>query len=318
MSEIRSQKSEVGLLERHEATDIRQLYRSCFCLLFSAVAALISAGCVPQIQKPVRLCPGAESARDSLSLLRLRSQNAASLRASGQCRLEYYAEGKKRNENFPVKLWVNPPAEIYLQGDVAFNARGIVLGSNEEEFWLAMRPKAINSYWWGQWSEEGRIERLMISPKLLLAAVGIAPVGSDENNRRNWSLSKEGAFDVITKREGRIGTQKIYIEPCDYLVRRIEYFDADGSAAVAELDKYKEIVEDFSMPGFIKIVMQGPDSEDTVSIALDLKSIKSANITSNQRRRLFTRPEPRGFEHIYRIIGGDMVEQTQAGSLKSE
>jgi hypothetical protein len=296
-----------------------------------AILSLILVGCAPQIQRPKRVCPGAESARDSLSLLRLRSQNAASLKANGQCHLQYYdADGRKHNENFSVKLWVhpvrgarqrgadaehltsngvNPPVEIYLQGDIAFDARGIVLGSNEDEFWLAMKPKAINSYWWGRWSEEGRIEKLMISPKLLLEAFGITAVGSEKKDRESWSLSTEGSFDVLTKREGRTETQKIYIEACDYLVRRIEYFDAERAVAVAELDKYKQIVVGFSMPAFIKIVTRGPSSEDTVSITFDLRSIKPASITLNQRRRLFTRPEPRGFEHIYKIVGGNMFEE---------
>jgi len=116
--------------------------------------AVILGGCAPQIQKPVRLCPGAESAIDSLSLLRLRSENTVPLKANGQCLLQYYDEDKKyKEENFPVKLWVNPPAEIYMQGDVAFDAKGVVLGSNEDEFWLSMKPKA-STYVWGQWSDE--------------------------------------------------------------------------------------------------------------------------------------------------------------------
>jgi len=310
MSEIRSQKSEVRLLERHEATDIRQLHRSCFYLLFSVTVVLISASCAPQIQRPMGACPGAESVRDSLSLLRLRSQNAVPLKANGQCRLQYYdAAGRKHNENFSVKLWMNPPTGIYLQGDIAFDAKGIVLGSNEDEFWLAMKPKAINSYWWGRWSEEGRIEKLMISPKLLLEAFGITAVGSEKKDREGWSLSTEWAFDVLTRREEGTETQKIYIEACNYLVRRIEYFDAGRTVAVAELGKYKEIVAGFSIPAFIKIVTQGDESKDTVSITFDLKSIKPASITLNQRRRLFTRPEPRGFEHIYKILDGEMIEQ---------
>ncbi len=275
-----------------------------------AILLVIFASCAPQIRRPKRACPGAESVRDSLSLLRLCSQNAVPLKANGQCRLQYYdAAGRKHNENFSVKLWMNPPTGIYLQGDVAFDAKGIVLGSNEDEFWLAMKPKAFSSYWWGRWSEASRIEKLMISPKLLLEAFGIGVVGSEKKDRGSWSLSTEGAFDVLTRRKGRTETQKIYIEACDYLVRRIEYFDADRTVAVAELGKYKEIVAGFSIPAFIKIVTQGDESEDTVSITFDLKSIKPASITLKQRRRLFTRPEPKGFEHIYKILDGEMIEQ---------
>ena len=72
-----------------------------------------------------------------------------------------------------------PPVEIYMQGDVAFDPKGIVLGSNEEEFWLAVRLKEVSGYWWGRWSEESRPEKLMISPRLVLEALGVAAVGDD-------------------------------------------------------------------------------------------------------------------------------------------
>ena len=275
-----------------------------------AAAILILAGCAPQIQKPVRLCPGKKSAAESLSLLGLRLENTVPLKANGQCLLQYYAEDNKpKKENFPVKLWVNPPVEIYMQGDVAFDPKGIVLGSNEDEFWLAMKLKEISSYWWGRWPKESYREKLMIGPRLVLGALGVMAVWDEEN----WSLSNEGAFDVLTKQQGSTKTRKIYINNCDYLVRRIEYFDDDGQAAIViKLDKYKEISKDFFVPSVIKIVNLSEDSEeDLVSITLNLKSIKPANFTEKQRRRLFTRPQPRRFKHIYKIVDGNIIEQPQ-------
>jgi len=270
--------------------------------------AVILGGCAPQIQKPVRLCPGAESAIDSLSLLRLRSENTVPLKANGQCLLQYYDEDKKyKEENFPVKLWVNPPAEIYMQGDVAFDAKGVVLGSNEDEFWLSMKPKT-STYVWGQWSDDVYLEKLMINPKLVLEAIGITEVGGEEN----WSSSNEDVFDVLTKRDGRTEIQKIYISTSDCLVRRTEYFYAGRLVFVTELDEYEEVSEGFIVPTIIKIEKYTAEStENSVRITLNLKSIKLANITERQRNRLFTRPEPVGFEHIYKIIDGDMIEQPQ-------
>ena len=81
---------------------------------------------------------------------------------------------------------------------------------------------------------------------------------------------------------------------------------------VTELDEYEEVSEGFIVPAIIKIEKYTAEStENSVRITLSLKSIKSANITLKQRNRLFTRPEPRGFEHIYKIIDGDMIEQPQ-------
>ena len=296
--------------------EIRNSKRDCFTGLAmtrqwiaAAILLVILSGCAPEIKLPTQICPGKQSLAESLASLRSFSGDPFQFRANGQCLLEYYAEGKKHRENFPVKLWVNAPAQICLQGDVAFDPKGIVLGSNEDEFWLAMKPKEISNYWWGKWSESGCLEKLMVSPKTVLEALGIAAVDSDEN----WSLSNEGVFDVLTKGDGRTETQKIYIYSCDYRIRRIEYLDVDEQATVVtELDRYKEAAKGFFVPTIIKIVNRPEETiKDSVSITLRLRSIKSMNFTEKAQRRLFTRPEPHRFKHIFRIIDGEMIEQAQ-------
>jgi hypothetical protein len=290
-------------------------------LLTVTSVMLIFAGCAAQMERAVRVCPGKESIAESLSSLRLQLENAVPLKANGQCLLQYYAEDRKpKKENFPVKLWVNPPVEIYMQGDVAFDPKGIALGSSEDEFWLAIKLKEISCYWWGRWSEGSRPEKLMISPRLVLEAFGIAAVGDIES----WSLSKEGAFDVLTKQKGGIETKKIYINngstgspsqaksrDCDYLVRRVEYFDDDGRATVVtELDKYKKISKDFSVPSVIKIINR-TDSNKEDSVQITLSSVKPANFTDKQRKRLFIRPQEQGVKHIYKIVDSNIIEQPQ-------
>ena len=275
------------------------------CLLSSVLCLL--AGCAPQIREPMRLCPGADSAVDLLSLLKGQLENAVPLKAAGRCLLNYYTEAKPHKENFPVKLWANPPAEIYLQGDVAFDAKGIVLGSNKDEFWLSIKPKEVSTYWWGRWSKQAHFKGLIVSPKLMLKALGIVEITTEEN----WSLSKEGGFDVLTKRQDMM-VKRIYVDSCDYLVRKIEYFDADKPIAVAGLDRYREVAVDLFVPALIKIVAYTADNkENSTSMTISLSSIKPASFTEKQRNRLFTRPVPQGFEHIYKIIDGDAIEQTR-------
>jgi len=283
-------------------------------LLFSyfAAAVLIPAGCAPQQRKPTPVCPGKESVTEAMSVLMSRAQNMVPLKANGQCLLEYYVEGKRHKENFPVKLWVNPPVEVYLQGDIAFNPRGLVLGSNEREFWLSIRPEEISSYWWGLWSEGGYNEKLVISPKIILEALGIAAVGSDESGERNWFLSKEGGFDVLTNRnDGGQIIRKLYISNCDYLIRRIEYFYTSGEVTVAaELEEYKEVLKGIFVPAAIKITRQaGVNKGDSVKITLE--SIKRAEFPEKLRSRLFSRPEPQGFKHVYKVVDGNIIEQPQ-------
>lgn len=275
----------------------------------TAAAILIVAGCAPRMQRPMRVYPGAESADEALSILRLQSQNAVPLKANGRCLAKFYVEGRKKpkKENFPVKLWFSPPCCVRLQGDVAFNPRGIELGSNDEEFWLSMKPKEIgNSYFWGRWDCGGGFGALKISPEILLEAIGIIEVDDEEN----WSLSNEGAFDVLTKQnEQGIIIKKIYIRSGNYLVWRIEYFDVTGErVAVTELDKYKQVSEVFFVPAIIKIIRRAEDGRED-SAKITLRSIKPAKITEEVRRRLFTRPQPKGFKHVYKIIDGNIIEQ---------
>jgi len=288
---------------------IQRTRRGILLYFTAGVLLVILWGCAPQEQIAKRECPGALSAVESVSNLELQSEKAVSVKANGQCLLHYYDEEMKlQKENFAVKLWVNPPSEIYLQGDVAMNAKGIVLGSNAEEFWLAIRPKEISAYWWGKWDEQENLAKMLINPKMLLEAVGVNEVSS----RDSWFLSKEGSFDVLTKRNGSVESRKVYVDICDYLVRRIEYFNKEvKEVLVAEMDRYKEVVEGFSVPRFIRIVNEGSNSEDSVEITLNLKPAKKTSLNEKQQAVLFGRPEPRGFEHVYKIVGGNTLEQTE-------
>jgi len=232
------------------------------------------------------------------------------LTATGQCILEYYAEERKRKENFPVKLWVNPPAGIYIQGDIAFDPRGIVVGSNADAFWLAIRLKEISTYWWGTWSGVTDSDNLLISPKIVLESLGLPAVESDTSGGGNWSLSKEEALDVLTRRNDKGDINKrVYVDKCDYLARKIEYFGVYGQAQVAvELQKYKEVVDGFFIPTSINIstwVERGRQD----SIQITIKSVKSASFTEKQTNVLFARPEPHGFKHVFVNIDGKWIEQ---------
>ncbi len=284
---------------------MQRSYRAFYCLVLTTVAL---AGCA----KPLKICPGKGSVAEAISVLTERSKNAVPFKANGRCRLEYYVEDnpKPKKESFFVQFWVNPPSEIYLQGNVAFDARGLVAGLNKDEFWFFIRPKEISGYWWGRWSEKIYFRELMVSPKIVLEALGIAVLGGDEDSRENWSLSDEGAFDVLTKRneQGRI-LKKVHIYRCDYLVHKIEYFDVDGRPSfVAKLRGYQKRIKGFLLPGSIEIIrITGSGKEDSVKIAVT--SAKSADFSPKLRDALFTRPEPRGFEHVFRNENGIWVEE---------
>jgi hypothetical protein len=288
-------------------------------ILFMAAALSTLAGCVPKMAEPLAVCPGKISTADALAVLRSRSQNIVPFRASGQGHLTYYVEGKKKpqSESIDVKLWVNPPMEIYLQGDKPLIAKAVVLGSNEHEFWLAVSPKEISLYCWGEWSQQNSSEGPAINPRTLLEALGIGEAETSEGwpatRTAGWSLSNKGAFDILTKQEQGVITKKMYIYSCDYRVRKIEFFGvAGGVVARAELEDYREASNGFFVPAMIKITTQGRGRiEDSLSITLDLASIKPADIAEPQRKYLFERRPPQGFKHVHRIVNGKWVEEPQ-------
>lgn len=265
---------------------------------------LIFAGCAAQTQRSTRPCAGKKTAAEAIETLNSRRRQTEPIRAAGLCLLKYRLEGKQHKENFPVKLWVNPPNDIFLQGDVAFDAAGLVLGSNADEFWFWLKPKEISTYWWGKWSQAGQWQSFAISPAVLLEALGSVGVPADD-----WSLT-HGRLDVLWLHSEQ-GTllKRIFIEPCDYVVTKIEYFDSTGKiAATAEFSAHRMLAEGFFVPTRIKII-DSAEGKNKNSAEISLASVSITQLNEQQRQRLFVRPPPRGFDHVYQIINGAAVEQ---------
>ena len=280
-----------------------------FCLI---ATVLICIGCAPALQEPVEVVLKMQTAAQALSFLNERSQRATPLIAKGKCVLQYYDTEKKKTkkESLPmVRIVVNPPSELYLQGDATLVPKAIMLGSNEREFWLLMKPKEISTYWWGRWDGLDSSEGLLINPRNVFEALGIMEIEAVEN----WSLSKQNGFDVLAKQERGVITKKMYVYSRSYLIKKIEYFDSQGQAlAYTELDGYTEASEGFYMPTSINIIAYGENGvEDALSITLDLKSIGPKEITEGMRNYYFNRPEPRGFKHIWVNKDGKWTEQQQ-------
>lgn len=280
-------------------------------MLSAATVILILAGCAPKIQKPTEICPGKQSVNEALAALQANSRNIVPFRANGDCYLEYYPEGKTKpsSENLIVQqLWVDPPVNVYLQGDKRPIPRAMILGSNDREFWLAIRPKEISLYAWGQWSDQDFSEGPAINPRTLLEALGIGKIDAEQD----WSLSNKGPYDILAKRERGVMTKKIYIFNCDYRVRKIEFFDAKSQAAtIAELDRYEEVSEGFWIPALIKVVTYSQsEREKPFTFTLNLRRIRPTDITQQQRNYLFKRRPPEGFKNVVRIVDGEWIDES--------
>lgn len=263
------------------------------------------AGCAPPAEKQWLLCPGAGSTAESVSMLGKGSESVTSFRINGRCKSRFYEEGKKYEENFGVKLWIQPPDMIRMQGDIFLDPKGIVLGANEQEFWFSIKPE-LSSYIWGKWSEQSSGSAGLINPATLLEALGLLRI----DDEKQWSLSSYGAFDVLTKTDsnGRV-VKKVYIYCCDYLVRKIEYYGKDDKPAlIAELDRYRRLKDDFCVPVSVKLTTFDSKGNENF-FKMTFGTPKLYEFGDKQLKALFGRPEPRGFKNVYRMVDGEAVEQ---------
>jgi hypothetical protein len=238
--------------------------------------------------------------------------NAVSLRANGQVLLTYHVPDKERPErhNLPMKMWFSPPGDVYIQGSIAVDPRAVVIGSNEERFWLALRPREISSYYIGAWENARDFDGLMMSPRVVLEALGIVAELGDEPNAALWSLKNEGPYDVLTLRDetGRM-VKRVHVYACDYVVHKIEYFDRrEEMAATAQLRDYEPVAEGFRVPTAIRVVSVRSDGRKD-SIDIDIQSTKVMELNERQRQFLFTPPAADRFEHVFRYEEGRWVPE---------
>jgi len=287
----------------------------CTWVAVTAVLAALTAGCETPGTTQLPICPGKASAEDALAALSARAEQAVPLRVSGgQCRLTYYVpedDGAKRH-NLPMQLWFHPPSQIYIQGAIAVDSKALIVGCNAKEFWLALRPKEVSAYYWGQWDEAATVEGLVVSPQIVLEAFGIIVQHEGQADSGSWSLTSEGPYDVLTFENGSGQIRKrVHIYTCDYLVRKIEYFDRQGKiAATAELDDYKPVTEGFLVPTKMLVTAVGPDGRADVA-EITLASLKEKELSELARQKVFTR-DPADldrYEKVYRYEDGDWTTE---------
>jgi hypothetical protein len=277
-----------------------------------AVAAAASAcslsGCARERFEPVEIYPERKSGIECVGLLRELAGSAPSLRANGKCVLRYRENGKVRKESFPVKIWIKPPSEVYLQGDIAFDPRAVVVGSNEREFWIWIKPGKISTYWWGLWPQVDPAGRIPLNPRLVLEAMG--SVADLDGPGVGWTLGKSRDFEVLSIERDAVLTKRLYLD-CRYCaVAKVEYFYPGGAVAAAmDLENYRSVGSDRRIPARIRIVSSDPDGEESVRIDVKLDSVKETVFSEAQLARLFSRPKPRGFKHVYRLVGQRWFER---------
>ncbi len=288
---------------------------SCFgfraCLLLVVALAVLFGGCAGGPAK-LAVCPGKPTTDEALKTLAARVAVALPLRANGQAMLTYHVPDKKRAErhNLPIQLWFEPPGNIYIQGAIAVDTKAVRVGANDREFWMALSPKEMSAYYIGQWDEVRDFEGLMMSPRVVLEALGLVAEPNGEPDAGVWSLENKGAYDILVRRDeaGR-PVRRVHVYSCDYAVHKIEYFDARGKTiAVAQLGDYETVGEGFRVPTKMHVVSTAPDGrKDTMEITLH--GVKTTKLNDRQRQFLFAPPDSGRFENFYRYEAGRWVPE---------
>jgi len=285
-----------------------------WCGWIVGVLALAAAGCATQSETKLPICPGKASAEEALAALAARADKAVPVRASGgECQLTYYLpdEDKPKRHKLIPRLWFHPPTDMYIQLSIAVDPKALIIGCNAEEFWLALRPKEISTYYWGQWGETENVEGLMVSPKVVLEAFGIVMRHDEGSGSNTWSLTNEGPYDILTEEDadGRL-RKRVHIFACDYLVHKIEYFDAEGElVGIAKLSNYEPVADGFEVPKRIHVTAVAPDGRAD-EMDIKLASVTQKELKAPARRRYFNR-NPRDMEkldHGYRLEDGRWVD----------
>jgi hypothetical protein len=125
-----------------------------------------------------------------------------------------------------------------------------------------------------------------------------------------WTLGKSRDFEVLSIERDAVLTKRLYIDSRRCTVAKVEYFSPGGAVAAAmDLESYRSVGSGRRIPARIRIVSSDPDGEESLRIAVKLDSVKEAVFSDAQLARLFSRPKPRGFKHVYRLVGQRWYER---------
>lgn len=274
-------------------------------LFLLSILFFIFSGCKALVQKEAIQRPIQLDKTFILSQLAQRYEKIMPFRANGKCLWQGVdAQGKPIKENFPLRLWCQPPKRFCFHGDVFFDSKGIVAGLNEENFWLVARPKEIKGYFCGSRYLAGNCSvelAIPLDPVTLMDAFGIIEP-TWLNDKQFWSFEAEEKKFIMTRQNQQGGPiRKVYLDSNTFLPERIEYFDNDENMImVTILDDYSKIDNNFYVPEKIEIT-QRPGQADSDSITITLKNPKQYTFSEKNIRYLFSPPSMDKFEFLYQL-----------------
>jgi hypothetical protein len=293
---------------------VLDLFRiSSFGFCASLLLLMLVVGCRTGGER-LKTCSGKASVEEALKTLAANASTAVPMRAKGEAMLTYHEPDKRvaRRDNLLLEVRYDPPHQMYVAGSVSVKPRVVVLGSNGEQFWLALSIEEISDYYLGDWSEaRGAEGRMMgVSPQVVLEAFGILGDPNAWADSGSWTLSNKGPYDILTQQDetGR-AFKRAFVYACDYRVYKIEYLDYRGKVvATAQLGLYEPVTEGFYVPTQIRIVSTAQDGRKD-SMEIKLSGLKPYEFNDRQRLGLFKPPDADKYRNVYHYEAGEWVPQ---------
>jgi hypothetical protein len=256
---------------------------------------LLLQGCSPP-QAPVYTpeCPTRGQSQRVLDDMRQALGASRAFRAGGDLQINYYDDRKKaKNENLTLKLWFSPPDNIFVLGS-SLVGEVLRMGTNRDEFWVRLKPKEIDSYWWGRREDLDKCgNQQIIRPDYLLLALGVFPYDAI------WIYSTIDGFDVLTDYDGLRPIRRVYVDPCTSLPYKVELFDADSQVRLRMmLYNYSEPKEGYRYAENIDLIYLDPDGHD-LSTQFRLESVR----LEEPKEKIFVRTESKGIGKIFTLDG---------------
>ena len=267
------------------------------------IAVVFTAGCnPPRVEDPGILCAGKPSVLEAVQTLELQRASIHPIRASVDVTLKWTQDGKEKKERLNAQLRYVPEDRLFLRGDKFGEIR---FGTNEDAFWLMIKPEA-DSYWWGTRRGGERCAASMrFDPWHVAEALGAVQVDA------GWGLAHEGGSDILTQTNtfGRVA-KRIWVRACDYLIERIEMYPPDGNEIIRILlDDYVRTEQGYAVATDIQIEHYR-DTEVLGVMRLELSGVRYFETDPRRMERLFARPSSENYENVYRLTEDcDFIEE---------
>ena len=229
--------------------------------------------------------------------------------------LTYHVPDKRTAERYNLLLEVrfNPPAEIYVQGSVSTNARAVIMGSNREQFWLALSPEEISSYYLGRMEEVRDFEGQVIgmSPQVVLEAFGIVaePNGESDAAPGRCRTRDPTTFSPAGTRPGGRSNVCTSTRATTAYTRSSTSTAGARSIAVAQLGDYEPVGGGVPRADPDADRLHGPRRAEGLHGDRAQGPRTTTEFNERQRETFFTPPDADKFDNIYRYEAGQWLLQ---------